>query len=75
MACVSAAGVAREQRLDVLPRASRRTPRSQIRPYLMTSARPGAQLALGQRCERVGVGEHRAGLVERADQVLAAAGG
>ena len=45
---------------------------SRMSPYLITSARPGAQLPVGQRGQRVDVGEHAGRLVEGADHVLAA---
>ena len=41
-------------------------------PVLDDLGEAGAQLAIGQGAERVGIGEHRGGLMKRADEILAA---
>ena len=65
--------VARQQRLEVRLEPRRRTPRSQMRPYLMTSASPARSSRSRQASRACSVSASTAlRLVERADQVLAA---
>ncbi len=63
-------GVAREQR-SMFASSQSKNARSRMAPYLMTSARPRGKLAVRQRAQTVGVDQHGARLMERADHVLA----
>ena len=65
-----ARAVARQQLLDV-PLEPGEERASRMSPYLMTSASP-ARNSRRQRPQRLGIGEHRARLMKRADEVLAA---
>ena len=55
----------------MLPSSQAKKAASRIAPYLMTSARPAASSRSGSVRQAVGVDEHGARLVERADHVLA----
>ena len=74
MACASAAGSSASS-ASRLPSSQREEAGVGDQAVLDHLGEARAQLARRQRAQRVGVGDHGARLVERADQVLAAAGG
>ena len=71
IACASAAGSRASSLLAFASSQSKNSPIDD-QAVLDDFGEAGAQLAIGQRVQRVGVREHRGRLMERADEVLAA---
>jgi hypothetical protein len=70
IASASTAG-SRDSRRSRLTSSHSKKGKSLISPYLITSARPRPQLAIGQRIQGIGISQHELRLVEGADHVLA----